>query len=248
MSIRSQYLKIKSMKDSELVQLYNPYASTIRFEKFLKQNNLLTAKTKKIIDIGSGIGSNLQYFSKKNDKIKFTCSDYGQKRISLARKLNKNSNIDFETLDILKLNKKFINNYDGLISIHALCCFKSLGPVIENMCKINPKWIAINSLFYKGNLDVLIHIRDHKQSNLKDDNPNSDFNIFSLSKLELEFKKNNYKLKKVIPYFPKKPIPKPKNNKRGSYTIKSDFNKYSTFSGPVYLPWHFILAKKNDDI
>jgi len=83
------------MKDSELVQLYNPYASTIRFEKFLKQNNLLTAKTKKIIDIGSGIGSNLQYFSKKNDKIKFTCSDYGQKRISLARKLNKNSNIEF---------------------------------------------------------------------------------------------------------------------------------------------------------
>ena len=67
MSIRSQYLKIKSMKDSELVQLYNPYASTIRFEKFLKQNNLLTAKTKKIIDIGSGIGSNLQYFSKKID-------------------------------------------------------------------------------------------------------------------------------------------------------------------------------------
>ena len=44
-------------------------------------------------------------------------------------------------------------------------------------------------------------------------------------------------------YFPKNEIKK-KNNGRGSYTIKTSFNKNSTFSGPVYLPWHFVLAKK----
>ena len=234
------------MKDSELTQLHKPYESTIRFEKFLKENRLLTKKTNKIIDIGSGIGSNLHYFSKKNNGIKFTGSDYDKKRISLANKLNRNKNINFEFLDILKFNKKFVNQYDGLVSIHALCCFKSLDKVIKNMCKIKPKWIAINSLFHKGDLDVLIHIRDYNQPKLKDSNPNSDFNIFSLSQIKKEFKKYNYKLVKVSPYFPKKPISKPKFNRRGSYTIKTEFNKLSTFSGPVYLPWHFILAKKNE--
>jgi len=34
--------------------------------------------------------------------------------------------------------------------------------------------------------------------------------------------------------------------KRGSYTIKSDFHKNTVFSGPVYLPWKFIFAKKEN--
>ena len=34
------------MKDSELTQLHKPYESTIRFEKFLKENRLLTKKNK----------------------------------------------------------------------------------------------------------------------------------------------------------------------------------------------------------
>ena len=236
------------MKDSELTQLHKPYESTIRFEKFLKKNKLLTKKTKNIIDIGSGIGSNLHYFSKKNNLIKFTGSDYDKKRISLAKKLNNNKNINFEYLNILNLNKKFVNKFDGLISIHAFCCFKTPDVIIKNICKIKPNWIAINSLFYNGNLDVLIHIRDYDQPSLKDNNPNSDFNIFSLSKIEREFKKYNYKLVKIYPYFPSNPILKPKYNRRGSYTIKTEFNKFSTFSGPVYLPWHFILLKKNDKI
>ena len=49
---------------------------------------------------------------------------------------------------------------------------------------------------------------------------------------------------KKEPYFPKKKIKKQGKRKRGSYTIKTEFHKYSTFSGPVYLPWYFVLAKK----
>ena len=48
------------------------------------------------------------------------------------------------------------------------------------MFRLKPNWIAINSLFYDGPLDVLIHIRDH-ESNIKDDN--IQILIFSLSNL-----------------------------------------------------------------
>ena len=111
------------------------------------------------------------------------------------------------------------------------------------MCKFKPKWIAINSLFFDGNLDVLIHIRDHENKKIHDKNPNADFNIFSLKKTEEIFRRNGYKLIIKKQYFPEKAIKKI-GKKRGSYTIKTEINKYTTFSGPVHLPWYFVVAKK----
>ena len=98
---------------------------------------------------------------------------------------------------------------------------------------------VINSLFYDGPLDVLIHIRDH-ESNIKDNNVNSDFNIFSLSNLRNILKKSKYKIYKSQRFFPHKKITKPAKGKRGSYTIKTEINQKTTFSGPVHLPWYFV--------
>jgi ubiquinone/menaquinone biosynthesis C-methylase UbiE len=232
------------MKDSEVTQFTKPYESTIAFQKLLSKLNLLNKKTKNIIDIGTGIGSNLQYFSSKNKNIKFLGTDYEVSRLKKGEKLNTNPKIKFKKLNILKSVKSFQNKFDGLISIHTLCCFKELDVVIKNFCKIKPKWIAINSLFFDGPLDVLIHIRDHENKKIKDDNPNSDFNIFSLTKIEEIFKKNGYKIIKKNPYFPKQKIKGLNKGKRGSYTIKTDMHKNTTFSGPVYLPWYFVVAKK----
>jgi len=232
------------MKDFEITQFNKPYDSTIAFHKLLSELDLLNKNTKSIIDIGTGIGSNLQYFSSKNKSINFLGTDYEMARIKKGQKLNTNPKIKFKKLDILKSVKSFQNKFDGLICIHALCCFKELDTVVKNFCKIKPKWIAINSLFFDGNLDVLIHIRDHQDKKLKDKNPNGDFNIFSLTKIKEVFQKNGYKIVSKRPYFPKRKIKNLEKGKRGSYTIKTAIHKHSTFSGPVYLPWHFIVAKE----
>lgn len=232
------------MKDSEITQFNKPYDSTIAFHKLLKKLNLLNKNTKSIVDIGTGIGSNLHFFSSKNRDINFLGTDYESSRLKIGEEINTNPKIKFKKLDILKSVKPFQNKFDGLICIHTLCCFKELDVVIKNFCKIKPNWIAINSLFFDGNLDVLIHIRDHQNKKLKDNNPNGDFNIFSLLKAEEIFKKNGYKIISKDPYFPKKRIKKLGNGKRGSYTIKTEIHRHTTFSGPVHLPWHFVVAKK----
>ena len=232
------------MRDSELSQFYKPYESTIAFHKLLLKLNLINKQTKSIIDIGTGIGSNLHFLSSKNKNIKFLGTDHEAKRIKIGQRLNKNKNIMLKKHDILKSVKSLQNKFDGLICIHTLCCFKELKTVLTNFCKIRPKWIAINSLFFDGELDVLIHIRDHQNKKIRDNNPNSDFNIFSLSKTKQIFKKNGYKIIRKDPYFPKKKINKLKKGKRGSYTIKTEFHRNTTFSGPVHLPWHFVIAKK----
>ena len=90
----------------------------------------------------------------------------------------------------------------------------------------------------------MTHIRGFEKNSLRDNDPDGDFNIHSLTKLSKIAKKNGYKLTKKVPFFPKKKIPKPKKGLRGSYTIKTEFNKFTLFSGPVHLPWYFVLLRK----
>ena len=230
-------------KKTEILQLKKIYESTIEFEKFIKKNRGFK-NVKTILDAGCGIGSNSYYFSKKNPSINFIGGDYRQKNIIEAKKIQnfKKKKIKFINYNITKPSKNLINKFDGIICIHTFCTFKNSEVIINRLCKLKPKWIAINSLFYDGPIEVLIHIRDSK-TNYKDTNSDGDFNIFSLPKIKKQFLKNGYKIK-FVPFFPKKKLTMPKDKSRGSYTLKTKLNKNTVFSGPVHLPWYFIFAKK----
>ena len=145
---------------SEILQFHNVYQSTYDFEKFLKRNKVLNKKTNYILDVGTGLGANLKYFSKKNNNCKFLGIDYQKHKINEAIKLNSNPNIKFKFGDILKKNKFKKTYFDLVMSIHNICCFKNLDKPLKFMCGFRSEWIAINSLFYDGPLDVWIHIRD----------------------------------------------------------------------------------------
>jgi len=225
-------------------QILKPYQSTIDFEIFLKKNKLFSKKSKHIVDIGTGIGSHLNYLSKQNHELKFTGIDYSVPLINWAKKLNKNQNINFFVADILKKNKiKKLINCDGVICIQTFCCFKNPEYPIKFMTSLKPKWIAINSLFYDGPLDVFIHMKDYEDLNT-DKGGDGDFNIFSIQNISKILKRYKYRLIKSEPYFPKQKITKSKKKGRGSYTTKNELNKNITFSGPVHLPWHFLIAKR----
>lgn len=233
------------MAKSEIKQLHNTYQSTISFYNFLKKNNIFNNPQLNLLDAGCGIGANIFYYSKKLPKAKFIGVDYLGERIRYAKKINKNKNVEFFVDDILKNNRPIRKNIEVVTCVHTLCCFKKIDIPLKYMFRYKPDWIAINSLFYNGPLDVLVHIRDH-DSTIKDTDVNSDFNIFSITNLKKILKKTNYRLYKFKPFFPSKKITKPINGKRGSFTIKTEYSKRTTFSGPVHLPWYFILLKKKN--
>lgn len=228
--------------DSEIKQFKTPYQSTLDFEKFLIKNNVFNNKTKNILDAGCGSGANLNYFSKKNKDKNFFGWDYSKQQIKLAKYYNKDIKNNLFVKDLLKVNNSNVK-FDLIYSIHTFCVFKKIEQAIRSISKLKSNWIAINSLFYNDQLDVLIHIRDLNNKKISDVNPDADFNIHSLPQTKKIFKKYGYKVVKTYQYFPKKKIFSKKKG-RGSYTINSEFNKNTTFSGPVFLPWHFLLAKK----
>lgn len=230
---------------SEINQYKKPYLSTLSFEKFI-QNNIFNSK--KIIDLGCGSGGQLSWFSKKYPQINFVGVDYNKGLIKFAKKTYsklKIINTKFYYANVLnkKINPMLLNA-DGFISNHVFCTFKDIKYPLNFIFKHNPKWIAINSLFYNGPLDVLIHMRSYKKNKkiLKDSNPDGDFNIFSIPVFK-RIIKNKYKIVKIEQHFPIKKIKKI-SSQRSSYTIMTEINKNTVFSGPVYLPWYFILLKK----
>lgn len=238
------------MSSSEIKQYKSTYQSTIEFDKFIKKNLL---KSKFILDAGCGEGGTLSYYAKKYDHLKIIGLDYRDYNVATSKKYFKKFNLDkntkFKKINLLKkIKDKSLNNPDGIISEKTFCTFKNIELVLNNLIGLNPKWIAINSLFFDGNLDVLIHTRNTSKKNninYQDSNPDSDFNIFSLDNIKKFLKKKKYKISKVKPFFPIKNIKRNKNNRgRGTYTMKTQINRFTCFSGPVYLPWHFILIEK----
>ena len=92
-------------------------------------------------------------------------------------------------------------------------------------------------------MDVYIHIASNWKITYNKKNIDGDFNIHSIQKLKTLLKNYNYKITSVKDFFPKKKIVSDKL-KRGTYTMNTEINKNTMFSGPVYLPWKFIMIEK----
>jgi SAM-dependent methyltransferase len=228
-------------------QFDNPYHSTIAFEQFLNEHGCFRPGTR-IMDIGSGLGANLCYFARRHSAVEFLGLDYNQEKVELGKRLLEERQLSTAGLvfgDWFNLPKDYFGSFDGIFNCHTLCCFKRIEPAIESLVALRPRWIAFNALFYDGPLDVLIHIRDHTNPAIADDNPDGDFNTFSLSNTAAVLGTAGYRLSAVQPFYPPVELPKRPGGTRGTFTVKTDMHPRTQFSGPVHLPWHFVLAQRD---
>ncbi len=227
-----------------------------RIPELIKQNNINYEKRKIFVDLGSGGCSGLFPIAKEFSKCEFIGLDYNKELIDWVNKFWNSEkgkqfnlpNLKAEYADwnfpetIYKVTKK--NNIFVMLAIHSLCTVKNISEVLNPVLKYKPKHLIFNSLFYDGPLDVFIHIKNHKIE-IDDNNPDADFNIHSIPKLKKILKNLGYNKFYFEPFDIGLHLPKPKSGDRGTYTIKTEFSKFSQFSGPVYLPWFFIHAEKN---
>ncbi|NQV81459.1 MAG: class I SAM-dependent methyltransferase [Alphaproteobacteria bacterium] len=230
---------------SEYPQIENPYFSTVAFDAFIERCGGFRPNTE-VLDIGTGIGANLHYFADRHSETTFLGADYNEVKIEQAREIAAARNarqLSFETVDWFALPEGYRGRFDGVMNVHTLCCFKQIEPAIESLTKLGPRWVALNSLFYDGPLDVLIHIRDHTNPSIGDDNPDGDFNTFSLPLVSEIFGRHGYKVQ-WEPFYPPESLPRPPGGARGTYTATTEWSERSQFSGPVFLPWHFVFASK----
>lgn len=232
-----------------------PKHSTQAFTNFLRDNECFRLDDNDIvIDMGTGGGSGLYQLARAFPEASFLGLDYNAELVSWINKSFFKQHAEFclgnmavdygdwtKPEDIIASCKK---NIKGVMSVHALCTLKHFSDAASYLIALKPDWIAFNSLFYDGPLDVLIHIRD-RNLDMSDDNPDADFNIHSLPYAIEYMRTKGYRAKAVKPFEIATPLAKPSGGKRGTFTVRTEWSQYSQFSGPVYLPWHFVLFEKD---
>lgn len=229
-------------------QFSQPYRSTIKFIDWL-YNFRLFNDINTILDVGCGCGSNIFYMVKRFPSLNFTGTDINNELIEKGNSFFKNKNLKNCRLikkDLYKLDNRMKNKYDGIISFQTLSWLPEYKTPLTKLIELNPKWIAISSLFYEGPVSCKIEIQylDEQDTN-SEGNKRAYYNIYSLDDTKKFFKRHGYQEFKYIPFNIDIDLMKPKNKGMGTYTEKLENGKRIQISGPLLLPWYFIFVKNN---
>lgn len=224
-------------------QWETPKRSTVAFASFIS-NYLKNAR--QVIDIGAGSGAATAYLAINNKNTNFTAFEYSKELTEIGQTLaNKEeiSNLEFEHGDLyqLQLQKKF----DGCISLQTLSWLPDFEkPLLSIFKSISPKWLALTSLFYEGDISCKIEVDEHTQ------NRKMFYNVYSIPAVSRFCESHGYKITKTNPFIIDIDINEPKNKDlMATYTRKvlkehnSEFDRLQ-FSGPLLMNWYMLIIEK----
>jgi len=217
--------------------------STLHFNALL-QDIIQPGST--VVDLGCGAGAATSYIAKNNPEPKFVGIDFSEDLTSIANKLaceNKVNNVRFDTGNWFNLSKK--TSVDGVISLQTLSWLPEFeAPLIQVFEKFNPRWMALTSLFYEGDISCTIEVNEHIR------NRKSFYNVYSIPALSRLAASYNHKVNSANRYVIAIDIEKPSDtNFMGTYTkleSKADKEDYERIqiSGPLLMNWYELLIVK----
>lgn len=131
---------------------------------------------------------------------------------------------------------------DGVICVQTLSWLTAPWVALENMLSCGALWIAVSSLFYDGPVSAEISIRQSSQ----DGTVTSHFyNIFSLPEIKEFAAFRGYSLVAAEPFLMDVELEKPSHGRMGTFTRKAANGELLQFSGPLYMPWYFLILQKD---
>lgn len=223
-------------------QYATPFRSTVLFCEWLEKLNCLNADSKlQIADIGTGQGANIYHMSNKFRHCTYLGLDINTDLIETGNnffKEKKIHNCRLEYGDIYNLDAKHISNFDGVVSYQTLSWLPGYEAPLKAMMKLNPEWIALTSLFYDGEADCHIDVKNF----IKD--KNSIYNIYSLPRIKEFLSRHGYSDIQTTPFNIDVDLAKPADKGMGTYTETLQSGDKIQIAGPLLMPWYFILARK----
>lgn len=225
--------------DYHIRQFKTPYRSTVAFANWLHSLGLPKPNTA-IADICCGAGAVLNYFCEQFPATSFTGIEISPTLVELGLSLKPHLNL--VAGDMFNLESEHKDAYDGLLSVQILLAMPDFEGPLAAMCALNPKWIAATSLFYEGPVNCTIETRDYTLP-LKDQ-PYKDafYNIYSLPLVRDFLAGLGYPYFRFHKFEIDVDLPLPQNRGMGTYTQKLESGARLQFSGPLPMPWYFILA------
>jgi SAM-dependent methyltransferase len=239
---------IEITDDYHETQWENTYNSTIKFCAWLESLQILNLgdpNVKMILDVGAGAGANLYYMAQRYTNYLFKGIDLNANLITLGnKKLQENlvKNASLDEGDLYKIPIDYRNNFDGIVMFQTLSWLPEYKKPIKKMVSLNPKWIALTSLFYDGEVNCKIETQDYTRPLNNYPYKEAFYNIYAIRLVKELFEEYGYRKFIYVPFEIDIDIPKPSHSGMGTYTEKLQNGKRIQISGPLLMPWYFILA------
>lgn len=239
----------KNLIDYHQKQLKETYKSTVTCCNWLESLNTINNNMKlKIIDIGCGAGGNISYMSKRYPNCNFLGVDLNPSVVKWGNDFFQKHNLNnciLEEGNLYKLKKQYIGEFDGLLSFQTLSYMPEYETPLIKMMELNPKWIALTSLFFDGDVNCKVEIQDYTQP--LEDKPFREiyYNVYSLNLIKNLLEDHGYTNFKYKWFNIDTDLPVPKSKGMGTYTQKLIDGRRIQRSGPVLMDWYFIYAEKS---
>lgn len=229
-----------------LKQYEQPYRSTEMLCEWL--NSIVHLKKQNsILDLCCGAGANIFYMKEKYHQSKYYGVELNDELVKLGNRLFIEKGISdckIKQGDIYNLDDDLKDKFDGITMYQTLSWLPEYKEALLKMFELNPKWIALSSLFYDGMIDCKIEVTDYNSINLNGEYRKCYYNIFSIPMLKKFCKENGYRDFKYIPFNIDIDVPNNNDGKLGTYTEKLINGKRIQISGPILMSWYFIFIGK----
>lgn len=245
-------------------QLDTPYQSTISFFDFLDEKKLINEESA-LVDACCGSGGNTFYAAKRFHPKHIVGFDYQDEFLSIARDYKSKffdgsqtggTEITFCNGDVYNTSPLFkrlsdhhqIAAVDGVIFLQTLSWLTDWRKALTEINNFNPGWIAISSLFYDGLIEAEITIKRYS----RDDGDISispcdvsPYNVYSMALVEKFLREIGFHNFHWQEFHIKLPLEKPNDkDKMGTYTIEETTGRLFQISGPILMPWYFLIAER----
>ena len=249
----SEWSTEKIADDYFIRQLANPYQSTIEFFSFINNYHTLSGST--IVDACCGSGCNSFYLADNYTPKKIYSFDLSDHYLDMAeaekqkRYQGVGTELVFTHADIYNITKDHIGSpeldkIDGVIIMQTLSWLTNHKEALAQVANLDSDWIAISSLFYEGLIEAEISIRCHDL----DGGEKSVFpyNVYSIPIIENYLQSLGFGSFAWKKFVIKTPLTQPINRDvMGTYTVELSDGDLLQMSGPITMPWYFLIATRN---
>jgi ubiquinone/menaquinone biosynthesis C-methylase UbiE len=225
-----------------LRQFKDPYRSTVSLGQFLSSH--VGSLQGEALDVACGAGANIFYLSQLFPKLSWTGVDLaGAYLFPHTRKLfaqhETSPNLlagDFYRLTELLPEKK----YDLVLSTQTLHTLPSYEQAMEQLLAVTSKWLVITSLFTHFRVDAKIETTDYTWPA---EVSRAYYSVYSLPRLREFCESHGAKEVITTDFNIDLDLSPPANMGLGTYTRMLDCGERLQFTGPVYMPWKFVLIR-----
>lgn len=227
--------------DYHLRQFSAPYRSTVAFCDWLETIDVITSNGQgRLVDVGAGGGANVKYMGDRFGKYAYLGVDLNPQLVELGNAYFSEQGLPHQLIegDLFNLSSVVEGVVEGVISFQTLSWLSDYQPALCAMAGLGARWIAASSLFYQGPIDCRVEVVEF----LANRHRKAFYNIYSLNRVKALFAQLGYPEFHSIPFVIDVDLEPPVNGGLGTYTRRLENGERLQFSGPLAMPWHFMVA------